>query len=113
MQENRAFPGIVFWTFSWYNVEILKQAFEKNRIIKGVIKGVVFIIGLSLLCITITTLPLYANSIGWVIPDEYKELFTNITLIVVVLSVSLKYVKEAYQKYVKILNSNVEEVNSK
>lgn len=94
----------------WYNIEVLKHSFEKDKMTKGVIKAVIFIIGLSLLCITITTLPLYANKIGWVIPDEYRELFTNIVLIAVVLSVSIKYIKEAYDKFIKILNGNKSEL---
>lgn len=92
----------------WYNIESLKQSFEKSKMIKGIVKGFIFIIGLSLLCGSITTLPIFANEIGWTIPDEYIDVFSNLVIVAAVLVVSAKYIKEAYQKFVKILNGDKE-----
>jgi hypothetical protein len=90
----------------WYNVKILNQNFDKEKITASVLKILVFVVGLTLLCISITALPIFANQVGWTIPDEYTEVFANIVIISAVLLVSAKYIKEAYKKFIAILNTN-------
>ena len=60
-------------------------------------------LGLSLLCVAITTLPLYANQIGWAIPQEYSDLFADLIILGAVLVVSCKYILEAFTKFKNIL----------
>ena len=55
------------------------------------------------MCVAITTLPLYANQIGWAIPEEYSDLFADLIILGAVLVVSCKYIMEAFTKFKKIL----------
>lgn len=60
-------------------------------------------VGLTLLCVSITTLPLYANQVGWAIPEEYADMFADLVIIGAVLIVSCKYIVEAFTKFKAIL----------
>ena len=55
------------------------------------------------------------TNIGWAIPDEYTDIFADLVIIGTVLLVSCKYIKEAFTKFVAILNTgsveNVENVS--
>ena len=72
------------------------------------IKILTFVVGLTLLCTAITTLPLFANQVGWAIPEEYSDLFADLIIIGAVLLVACKYIKEAFTKFVAILNVKTE-----
>ena len=104
-------------TFSlWYNIKIQKEQFSREKLITGGLKVLTFIVGLTLLCIAVTTLPLFANEVGWAIPAEYTDLFADLVIIGAVLLVSCKYIKEAFTKFTAILNAgpvdNVETVDN-
>ena len=102
-------------TFSlWYNIKLQKEQFSREKLITGGLKVLTFVVGLTLLCISVTTLPLFANEVGWAIPEEYSDLFADLVIIGAVLLVSCKYIKEAFTKFTAILNAgpvyNVETV---
>ena len=67
-----------------------------------------FICGLTLLCVAITTLPLFADIVGWEIPTEYVDIFSNLVIIGAVLMVSCKYIAEAFTKFKAILDATKE-----
>ena len=104
-------------TFSlWYNIKLQKEQFSREKLITGGLKVLTFVVGLTLLCISVTTLPLFANEVGWAIPEEYSDLFADLVIIGAVLLVSCKYIKEAFTKFTAILNAgpvdNVETVDN-
>jgi len=90
----------------WYNIKVQQQSFDKTKLIASGLKILTFVVGLTLLCTAITTLPLFATQVGWAIPDEYTDIFADIVIIGAVLLVSCKYIKEAFEKFVAILNAN-------
>lgn len=93
-------------TFSlWYNIKLQKEQFSREKLITGALKVLTFVVGLTLLCIAVTTLPLFANEVGWAIPEEYSDLFADLVIIGAVLLVSCKYIKEAFTKFTAILNA--------
>ena len=103
-------------TFSlWYNIKLQKEQFSREKLITSGLKILTFVVGLTLLCISVTTLPLFANEVGWAIPEEYSDLFADLVIIGAVLLVSCKYIKEAFTKFTAILNAgpvdNVETVD--
>ena len=57
----------------WYNIKILHESFDKDKLIASGLKILTFVVGLTLLCTAITTLPLFANQVGWAIPEEYSD----------------------------------------
>lgn len=96
-------------TFSlWYNIKLQKQEFDRVKLIASAIKIATFVIGLVLLCVSVTTLPLFANEVGWTIPEEYSDIFADLVIIGAVLLVSCKYIKEAFVKFTAILNAGTE-----
>lgn len=88
----------------YYNIKILLQPFSRDKAINSTLKVAAFVVGLSLLCVSITTLPLYANQIGWTIPEEYSDLFADLIILGAVLAVSCKYILEAFTKFKGILD---------
>lgn len=89
----------------WYNIKIQQQSFDKSKLIASALKVLTFVVGLTLLCVAITTLPLFATQVGWTIPDEYTDIFADLVIIGAVLLASCKYIKEAFEKFTAILNS--------
>ena len=78
-------------TFSlWYNIKLQKEQFSREKLITSDLKILTFVVGLTLLCISVTTLPLFANEVGWAIPEEYSNLFADLVIIGAVLLVSCK-----------------------
>ena len=89
----------------WYNIKIQQQSFDKSKLIASALNVLTFVVGLTLLCVAITTLPLFATQVGWTIPEEYTDIFADLVIIGAVLLVSCKYIKEAFEKFTAILNS--------
>lgn len=87
----------------YYNIRILMEKFDKNKILDSVIRVTTIIVGLALLCIAITTIPAFASYVGLDIPKEYAEIFSNLAILALFVTSSCKYVFEAYTKFKKIL----------
>ena len=76
----------------YYNIRIMLQPFDKNKAINSALKVAAFVVGLTLLCVSITTLPLFAEQLGWAIPEEYTDIFADLVIVGAVLLVSCKYI---------------------
>lgn len=96
--------NVLFGT--WYNVKIRNQPFDRQRILTSLLKILVFVVGLALLVISITALPIFADQVGWAIPPDYQDVFADLVIIAAVLTVSIKYIKEALAKLNAILNAD-------
>lgn len=88
----------------YYNIKIMLEPFSKDKLINSCLKIAAFICGLTLLCVAITTLPLFAEMVGWEIPAEYVDIFSDLIIIGAVLMVSCKYIAEAFTKFKAILD---------
>ena len=90
--------------FSIYlNTKILGGSFDKSKIINSLLKILAFSVGATLLCVAITGIPIFANYVGFVIPDEYSEVFENLAILGVFLVAACRYVLESYNKMKLIL----------
>ena len=93
----------------YYNIKILSEKFEKDKIIDSGLKVSAIIVGLVLLCISITSLPTFVDYVGLTIPQEYADIFSNLAILGLFVTSACKYVFEAYTKFKKILeNGNAE-----
>lgn len=92
----------------YYNIKILLEPFDKDKLINSAMKVAAFVLGLTLLCTAVTTLPLFANMVGWSIPTEYADIFSDLVIIGAVLMVSCKYILEAFTKFKAILDFDKE-----
>lgn len=92
--------------FSLYvNCKILGQKFDKNKLINSVLKIFSFGVGTALLCVSITTIPIFATTVGFIIPEEYATVFENLVIIGIFIISSCKYVMEAFNKMKNILDN--------
>jgi hypothetical protein len=95
--------------FSLYlNIGLCKQSFDKDKLISSLIKAVVFLIGLTLLTSVITVLPIFAEMMGWTVPDDFTDILSAMAIIGTVLYTVCKYALEAFQKFSAILNFDKE-----
>lgn len=92
----------------YYNIKVLLQPFDKAKLITSGLKILAVGLGLTLLCVSITTLPLFAGQVGWEIPAEYTDVFSNLVIIGAVLMVGCKYIVEAFTKFKAILEAKGE-----
>lgn len=94
----------------YYNIKMLNQEFDKQRIIDSGFKILTFGLGTILLVVAITSLPLFATQVGYVIPSEYEELLSNLTILAVFIIATCKYGLEALTKLRLILFSDSKKV---
>ncbi len=94
----------------YYNIRMLREKFDKNKIVDSALRVTTIVVGLALLCIAITTIPAFATYVGLDISPEYAEIFSNLAILVLFVTSACKYVLEAYTKFKKILEkSNIAE----
>ena len=96
----------------YYNVRILGETFERNRIINSIIKICTFGIGVVLLTLAITTILPWATSNGLPIPEEYNEIISTVAILGICLTSSLKYITESIGKMKKILDMKTDIIPS-
>lgn len=94
------------------NVKVLKQPFDKTKIIDSVIRMLCVAIGTALLVIVVTITPLFCQEVGFTIPDEYVEVFSNLAIISITLWPVCVYVKDAYSKLSVILKNDNKEASA-
>lgn len=87
----------------YYNIEMLRQQFDSKKLINSGVKVATIVIGLTLLCVAITTLPQFVTHVGLTIPQEYADIFSNLAVLTLFVSSACKYVFEAYSKFKRIL----------
>ena len=92
-------------SFSVYrNISILHEGWSWEKFWKGITKAIAFLVGLTLLCLSVTAIPFFAERIGWVIPKEYAQAFSDLAIIGVILTVSASYALKAFGAFKEILN---------
>ena len=90
----------------YYNIKVLNQPFDKNKLIDSALKIAAFGIGTGLLCVCVTTIPAFATHVGFAIPEEYSTVFQDLAILSVFIISSCKYLLEAYNKFAKILKTS-------
>lgn len=110
--ENAGWAMLIFlcayvsnMTFGLYhNIKQLQQPFDKEKLINSGLKVASIVVGLVLLVTGITALPIFADYVGWKIPEEYSKVFGDLAVISICLVVSCKYFAEAIGKFSAILD---------
>lgn len=87
------------------NIIILLQPFDKKKLINTVLKTTCVAVGIILLVVVVTVLPVFCDTVGFTIPDQYIEVFSGLTVISGALIPTCKYIKDAYDKLTAILNT--------
>lgn len=90
----------------YYNIKILRQPYDPEKLKNSLIKVGTFAIGTFLLCVTVTTIPQFSNAVGFEIPTEYSEVFADLAIIGVFLYTACRYAFEAFSKMKAILEAS-------
>lgn len=94
------------------NTEYFNQEFDWNKIWKSVKRVLAFGIGTTLLCIGATSVPIFADYVGFEISEQYQEVFQNLAILGVLLVAACKYLIEAFSKYRQMLTYKKELANN-
>lgn len=96
--------GIVLFMTGWfsnfvfslyYNIAQMQERFNKSKFIKGIIKALCIAVGTSLIVINITAVPIYCNTVGFSIPDEYINVFNILTIVSVFMIPTFMYMAQS------------------
>lgn len=87
------------------NIKILMQPFEKQRLIDTALKTGCLVVSITLMVLVVTVMPVFCDNVGFPIPDEYIDVFSNLTIIGAAVIPSCKYLKDAYDKLCNIFNN--------
>lgn len=93
--------NVLFSTY--YNTQFLKEKFELNKLKESAIKILMFVFGTTLLCIGITTIPIFAEYAGLVLPKEFIDVFQQLAIVSVFVVMACRYFIEAFAKFKIIL----------
>ena len=87
------------------NIKILMQPFEKQRLIDTALKTGCLVASITLMGLVVTVMPVFCDNVGFPIPEEYIDVFSNLTIIGAAVIPSCKYLKDAYDKLCNIFNN--------
>lgn len=88
---------------AWRSVKIEGYDFDWKLVGQSLIKFIVLGVGIGLLSIVISTLPIYMVYVGIDIAEETMQVLDSIVIITAFVVATTKYVKDAYTKLKAIL----------
>lgn len=89
---------------AWRNVKIEGYDFDWKLILQSLVKFIVLGLGISLMSIVVSILPVYMEYIGIDIADETMQVLDSLVIITAFVVACVKYVREAYEKLKDILS---------
>nr|DAT89714.1 MAG TPA: hypothetical protein [Caudoviricetes sp.] len=89
---------------AWRNVKIEGYDFDWKLILQSLVKFIVLGLGISLMSIVVSILPVYMEYVGVDIADETMQVLDSLVIITAFVVACVKYVKEAYEKLKDILS---------
>ena len=89
----------------WRNVKIEGYDFDWKLIAQSAVKFIVLGVGIGLMSIVVSVLPMYMTYVGIVIEDETMSVLDSIVIITAFVVACGRYVKDAYSKLKEILGA--------
>lgn len=92
----------------YYNLKTVKEAFSKQKLLSGLARGGIILLGGVIITAIISLLPVILKGFG--ISAE-NQLFENVSVVAmagVLVSTIVRYLKDALQKFYAILGSHTE-----
>ena len=89
----------------WRNVKIEGYDFDWKLIAQSAVKFIVLGVGIGLMSIVVSVLPVYMTYVGIVIEDETMNVLDSIVIITAFVVACGRYVKDAYVKLKEILGA--------
>lgn len=88
----------------WYNVKILNQEFDWNKIKLSALKVLCITVSIVCLCLGITLVLPWVDYVGLKLPEQFTDVINVVAMCGISLTGILKYGKEAFTKLQKIFN---------
>ena len=89
----------------WRNVKIEGYDFDWKLIAQSAVKFIVLGVGIGLMSIVVSILPMYMTYVGIVIEEETMAVLDSIVIITAFVVACAKYIKDAYVKLKEILGA--------
>lgn len=93
----------------YYNTKSIKEQFSKEKLIEGLTKGAIVLIGGLLITTSISMLPSLVESLGITVEDGLFEGVSIAGVAGVLLTMTIRYLKDAIAKFYAILYNKKEE----
>lgn len=93
----------------YYNTKSIKEQFSKEKLIEGLTKGAIVLIGGLLITTSISMLPSLVESLGITVEDGLFEGVSIAGVAGVLLTMTIRYLKDAITKFYAILYNKKEE----
>ena len=90
---------------AWRSVKIEGYDFDWKLIGQSLVKFIVLGLGIGLLSIVVSILPVYMTYVGVVIEDETMAVLDSVVIITAFVVACAKYIKDAYGKLKEILGA--------
>lgn len=90
---------------AWRNVKIEGYDFDWKLIAQSAVKFIVLGVGIGLMSIVVSILPVYMTYVGIVIEDETMSVLDSIVIITAFVVACGRYIKDAYGKLKEILGA--------
>ena len=90
---------------AWRSVKIEGYDFDWKLIGQSFVKFIVLGLGIGLLSIVVSILPVYMTYVGIVIEDETMAVLDSVVIITAFVVACAKYIKDAYGKLKEILGA--------
>lgn len=81
----------------YYNIKLLSEPFDWDRIKTGVLKLIAVVAGTGLLVVVITFVPIFLQYVGVEIPDDYVQFFSVLAIVALFAKSIYTYIKQAYE----------------
>lgn len=88
------------------NVATAREQFSKEKLIQGVIRGVIVMVGCIAITAIISLLPEMIQALGITVEDGALEGISITAMSAIIVSMIFRYLKDALQKFYNILYGN-------
>lgn len=89
----------------YFNIKVVEELFDMKKLIDGVERLLALCAGIGLLSLVITLFPIFMTYVGIPINEEYTELFSILTIIILFGNSTIKYAKQSYDTLKQILEN--------
>lgn len=89
------------------NVAEAKEQFSKEKLLQGIARGLIVLIGCFILTVIISLLPEMISALGIVAEDGILENISIVGMSGVIVSMIFRYLKDALEKFYNILYNEV------
>lgn len=88
----------------FYNIKVNQEPFDYKKLLTGVLKLISICAGIFLLTAVITCLPIYLQSLGIPLSEEFSNTISVVAIATMFIGSIYKYAKEAFDTLKNILN---------